>query len=120
MVYVPAGEFIMGSDPRKDEYAQDDEQPVRTVYLDAFYIDKYEVTNAQYRACVEAGACSQPRNTDWYNDPTRAMHPVVHVDWNQANDYCQCGYPPRPSGKKQRGEPMGGCGLGGIHSTLKK
>jgi hypothetical protein len=50
MVYVPAGEFIMGSDPRKDEYAQDDEQPVHTVYLDAFYVDKYEVINAQYRA----------------------------------------------------------------------
>jgi formylglycine-generating enzyme required for sulfatase activity len=62
---------------------------VHTVYLDAFYIDRTEVTNAQYRACVEAGACSQPHDTGWYNDPNRAEHPVVYVDWNQANAYCR-------------------------------
>jgi serine/threonine-protein kinase len=82
MVYVPAGEFIMGSD-------EGDEQPVHTVYLDAFYMDRTEVTNAQYRACVEPRACSQPHNTEWYNDPDRAEHPVVYVDLEQANAYCQ-------------------------------
>ena len=87
MVYVPAGEFIMGS----DEPRRRDEQPIHTVYLDAFWIDKTEVTNAQYRACVEAGACSEPqeRMTERYNDPDRAKHPVMWVDWNQANAYCQ-------------------------------
>jgi len=50
MVCVPAGEFIMGSDE-----GDRDQQPVHTVYLDAFYIDKTEVTNAQYQKCVEAG-----------------------------------------------------------------
>jgi formylglycine-generating enzyme required for sulfatase activity len=83
MVHVPAGEFMMGS----DKYGM--EQPVHTVYLEAFYIDKYEVTNARYRACVEAGACSQPDNTDRYNDPSYAEHPVVYVDWYQAEAYCQ-------------------------------
>ena len=84
MVYVPAGEFIMGSDE-----GESDEQPLHTVYLDAFFVDRTEVTNAQYRKCVEAGACSQPYDTGWYNDPNRAEHPVVWVDWKQANAYCQ-------------------------------
>jgi formylglycine-generating enzyme required for sulfatase activity len=83
MVYVPAGEFVMGSDRSKTE------QPVHTVYLDAFWIDRTEVTNAGYRKCVEVGTCSQPRDTGWYNDPNRAEHPVVWVDWYQAKTYCE-------------------------------
>jgi formylglycine-generating enzyme required for sulfatase activity len=47
MMYVPAGDFTMGS----NDY--DDEKPPHTVYLDAFWIDKYEVTNALYKKCVE-------------------------------------------------------------------
>jgi len=82
MVYVPAGEFIMGSEWRY-------EKPVHTVYLDAFYIDKTEVTNAQYRQCIEAGVCTQPHNTQWYNDPSRAEHPVICIDWYQAKAYCE-------------------------------
>ncbi len=77
MVYVPAGEFIMGSDE-----GESNEQPVHTVYLDAFYIDKTEVTNAQYRKCVEAGACDAPSGTISY-------HPVVYVSWNDADAYCE-------------------------------
>jgi formylglycine-generating enzyme required for sulfatase activity len=113
MVYVPAGEFIMGSTDAEIDSALalcyehsrgcdtfryprlGNEQPQHTVYLDAFYIDKTEVTNAQYRKCVEAGACSPPHRTDRlndydeYNDPKLTEHPVVDVDWNQANVYCQ-------------------------------
>ena len=47
MVLIPAGQFQMGSD---DEDARLDEQPVHTVHLDAFYMDEYEVTNAQFKA----------------------------------------------------------------------
>jgi serine/threonine protein kinase/formylglycine-generating enzyme required for sulfatase activity len=83
MVYVPAGEFIMGSDEGDSH-----EQPVHTVYLDAFYIDKYEVTNAQYRKCVEAGACDAPSPT-YYDDADYAQHPVVLVSWDDAHDYCR-------------------------------
>ena len=50
MVYVPAGEFQMGS-----EDGEDDEKPIHTVYLDAFWIDQTEVTNTMYARCVEAG-----------------------------------------------------------------
>jgi formylglycine-generating enzyme required for sulfatase activity len=58
MVFVPAGNFIVGSDS-----GYDDEKPVHTVYLDDFYIDKFEVTNVLYRACVDAGTCQPPNST---------------------------------------------------------
>jgi formylglycine-generating enzyme required for sulfatase activity len=83
MVYVPAGAFIMGSGE------VDDEQPMHAVYLDAFYIDGTEVTNAQYRACVEAGACDAPSDTTYYDNADYTQHPVVYVHWHQAEDYCQ-------------------------------
>jgi formylglycine-generating enzyme required for sulfatase activity len=82
MVYVPAGELTMGSD-------EGSAQPVHTVYLDAFHIDKTEVTNAQYRKCVEAGACATPRDTTYYDDADYAQHPVVYVSWNDADAYCR-------------------------------
>ena len=84
MVYVPAGEFIMGSDE-----GDSDEQPVHTVYLDAFYIDRTEVTNAQYRECVEAGACDTPADTRYYDNADYAQHPVIWVSWNDADAYCR-------------------------------
>ena len=58
MRLVPAGDFEMGSIS-----GQSDETPVHTVYLDDFYMDKYEVTNTIYKACVEAGSCTQPQDT---------------------------------------------------------
>ena len=54
MVYVPAGSFTMGSTQNPDE------QPVHSVYLDAFYIDKYEVTNAEFKQFIDAGGYSFP------------------------------------------------------------
>ena len=90
MVLVPAGEFSMGS-----ENGDSDEKPVHTVYLDAFYIDKYEVTNARYAACVGAGACHPPKDTSsytrtsYYGNSEYADYPVIYVDWNMAKAYCE-------------------------------
>jgi len=80
MVLIPAGEFQMG-----DNYFIDAE--VHTVYLDAFYIDKYEVTNAQYKKFMDATGHKAPKywNDANYNKPN---HPVVGVDWNDASAYC--------------------------------
>ena len=70
------------------------EQPAHPVTLDGFWIDKYEVTNAQYRACVEDGACAQPveagsfTRIHYYDDPTYDSYPVVHVNWHMAAAYC--------------------------------
>jgi formylglycine-generating enzyme required for sulfatase activity len=84
MVLIPAGPFTMGSDN-----GALDEKPVHTVNLPAFYMDKYEVTNALYKACVEASGCSKPQDTARYNDSKYANHPVVYVDWDQAKAYCE-------------------------------
>jgi serine/threonine-protein kinase len=84
MVYVPAGEFLMGSSDA-DGQAWDSEKPQHTVYLDAYWIDRTEVTNIQYRKCVEAGACREPEC--WDEDNYAPDQPVVCVSWDDAQDY---------------------------------
>jgi formylglycine-generating enzyme required for sulfatase activity len=87
MVFIPAGEFIMGS-ADSDSRASDDEKPQHKVYLDGFWIDKTEVTNAQYKKCVAAGKCTESS----YPDDTRLngdTQPVVGVNWNDARAYCE-------------------------------
>ncbi len=85
---VPAGGFTMGSRD-DDPVAWDNEKPQHMVYLDIFWIYKTQVTNAQYRQGVEAGVCTPPHNTEYYDDPAYANHPVVYVDWHQAKTYCE-------------------------------
>lgn len=85
MVMVPEGEFTMGSNN-----GEPDEQPVHQVYLSSYYIDKYEVTNALYKMCIDAGVCALPGNSDWrYNDIQYMQHPIVYVDWYKAKEYCE-------------------------------
>jgi len=95
-VYVPAGEFLMGCsmDSTAPVKCDGDAQPIHAVYVDAFYIDKTEVTNAQYIACVSAGAClspldQTPKHASIYTDPALANHPVVYIDRQRAGTYCQ-------------------------------
>ena len=87
MLYVPAGIFTMGSSRQR---------PIHDVYLDAYWIDKYEVTNAQYARCVADGTCTNPvystflysRDT-YYGYSEYDDHPVIYVTWSQAEDYCR-------------------------------
>jgi len=83
MVLVPEGEFTMGSND-----GDNDEQPVHQVYLETYHIDKYEVTNASYKTCVDAGVCDEPTNASEYNNSKYDQHPVVYVSWKMANEYC--------------------------------
>ncbi len=85
MVAIPAGEFIMGSD---DPEADDNEKPASKVTVGPFSIDKFEVTNARYTRCMEAGICTRPPNRG-YDDSTRANLPVTIVSWQQAVAYCR-------------------------------
>ena len=86
MVYVPDGEFLMGS-ADSDPQAKPDEKPQHNVYLDAFWIDRTEVTNAQHKKCVQAGLCqaSSYASDSRFNGDNQ---PVVGVDWYQAKEYC--------------------------------
>jgi formylglycine-generating enzyme required for sulfatase activity/CHAT domain-containing protein len=86
-VYVPAGKFIMGS-----ETGADDEKPAHEVTLDAFWIMQTEVTNEQYKKCVDAGACTKPSTPDWGASmfwSNFGQDPVVNVTWSQVSAYAK-------------------------------
>ena len=90
MVLVPAGEFTMGSSE-----GGANEEPVHRVYLDAFWIDVYEVTNARYKKCVDAGRCQPPGSLSsatqisYFGNPQFDKYPVTYVSWNDAKAYCE-------------------------------
>lgn len=84
MVLVEAGPFTMGS-----ENGEADEKPVHEITLDAYYIDQYEVTNDQYRQCVQSGTCAVPMCGRPYEDGAKTDHPVMCVTWEQAKTYCE-------------------------------
>lgn len=104
LVLVPAGSFFMGATPKEQhvvtafgwrgpirnriQFLVDHSAPQHTVHLDAFYIDKQEVTNQAYRAFVAATSHRQP--TFW-NDPRQLAdptQPVVGVSWHDAQAFC--------------------------------
>jgi formylglycine-generating enzyme required for sulfatase activity len=85
MILISAGEFLMGSDTSEDE------KPRHKVYLDAFYIARYPVTNADYKRFVDTTQHAPPAH--WKNGKIpqgKENHPVVYVDWNDAVAYCKC------------------------------
>jgi serine/threonine-protein kinase len=96
MVYIPEGDFQMGCDPNENgNYGcYSNEVPIHTVFLDAYFIDKFEVTNNQYEQCVATGYCDEPASnasntrTSYYDNPDFANYPVIHVSWDDANNYC--------------------------------
>jgi len=87
MVHVPAGEFLMGSID-KDIQALDSEKPQHAVYLEAYWINKTEITNELYKKCVDEGTCSIPLKVEKFNNPAFANYPIEYVNWEQASAYC--------------------------------
>jgi formylglycine-generating enzyme required for sulfatase activity len=109
LLYVPAGEFTMGSDADevvagclKFERVITDcqrsrfvgEEPPHSVNVDAFWIDQTEVTNKMYGNCVSAGACNAPvdmssgSHANYFGASEFENYPVIFVDWNMAKAYC--------------------------------
>jgi eukaryotic-like serine/threonine-protein kinase len=97
LVYVSEGEFLMGS-ADSDTLAQNFEKPQHTVFLNAFWIDQTEVTNQQYRSCIDAGGCNPHPYTgpeanggwdNYMNDAEFDNHPVIYVTWEDAKAYCE-------------------------------
>jgi formylglycine-generating enzyme required for sulfatase activity len=105
MVWVPGGEFFFGCNEAVDSACDRGEKPGRIETLDGFAIDRTEVTVSQYRACVEAGGCSDEDlgiafwsggqgNSDWsiycnWRKPERGNYPINCVEWHQAGAYCR-------------------------------
>ena len=83
MALIPAGEFTMGS------AVGDDEKPARRVYLNAFYMDKFEVTVGQYARYLEVTDMDEPPDWNIMNQPQHQRRPVVNVDWEDAVKYCK-------------------------------
>ena len=97
MMLIPEGEFTMGSDT-----GYPDEKPVHQVWVNAFYIDLVEVTNKEYKECVDTGACKPPHRSDcctedpnrfviwpeYFGNPEFDNYPVIFISWYDANDYC--------------------------------
>jgi len=80
-VLVPAATFTMGDG---------EDSPQRTVYVDAFYLDRFEVTTARFAAFLAAtGAVSEPEGWDDAKSPAARELPVVGVDWREADAYCR-------------------------------
>jgi len=89
-VAIPVGTFTMGS-----ENGAADERPVHRVQGGAFVMDRYEVTNARYAACVDVGACATPalkssmKRPHYFGEAAYANYPVIHVAWAEADQFCR-------------------------------
>lgn len=105
MVFVPGGSFMMGSDPAVDTYALNNEQPQHEVTLDPFWIDRTEVTNAQFAAFLNEMGNQTEGGVSWLDAADSdarideidgefqaqtgfADHPVTEVSWYGAQAYC--------------------------------
>ena len=86
MALIPEGEFEMGSNA---DTANDDERPVHTVYVDAFYMDTHEVTVGEYREFVEKTGHRAPNWGEVSRYSPTDQHPIVFVSWHDAMAYAK-------------------------------
>lgn len=91
MIFIPAGRFAFGCSQPAHECSSDEIHPIKAIYTQAFYIDKTEVTAANYQACVLANRCRRPKYGKLYNGKVseRSLHPINGVTWKDAWTYCR-------------------------------
>lgn len=93
--HLPTGYFTMGPNPFVAEYFELSEQPFHVVWLDEFWIQQTEVSNANYAACVAAGGCLAPTasrsatRSSYYDNEAFADYPVIYVTHAMAQTYCE-------------------------------
>jgi formylglycine-generating enzyme required for sulfatase activity len=85
-VSVPSAMFEMGCNQASDTSCDADELPYHVVTLPAFAIDRTEVTQSVYQACIDATACTPPSMN--FDPTTKAMFPVTNITWDQAVAFC--------------------------------
>jgi len=84
-MYIPKGEFAMGIVHESKVVSS----PQHIVYLNAFWMDRVEVTNAMYLKCMRATGCAAPAaHNTYYNNWIYRDHPIVYITWDQASIYC--------------------------------
>ncbi|TFH38075.1 MAG: hypothetical protein E4G99_00595 [Anaerolineales bacterium] len=107
MLPIPGGNYLIGGRPEQSleiclKYRDDcllewftDESPIHEVAIDEFMIDQFEVSNARFAECVEAGVCEPPDLASsatrpfYYGNPRFDDYPVIYASWEDANSYCQ-------------------------------
>ncbi len=85
LVYIPGGDATIGTD---DSEAHPEEKPKWHPFMTDFQIQKYEVSNHQYRLCIQAGHCDKPVDPNKLNDDKLLNYPVVEVTAFHAASYC--------------------------------
>lgn len=83
-VYIPAGPFLMGS-PAVDPVAEKNEQPQHALHLGSYWIGRYPVTAAQFKAFIQKTG-HRPRGNEYKHQPDN--HPIIDVTWHEALAYC--------------------------------
>lgn len=89
MIMIPAGPFYRGCNQAHEDCSQrTNELPLKQIMISTFYVDATEVTQAQYKQCMDASQCTAPDSASAFDPVNKGNNPVGGIEWQQAVDYC--------------------------------